>query len=115
MSHSRYALLVHLRDEEPTTTRDLAKAVGFTAATISRMLEPLVADGLVEREPSGSDRRVVNLRLTDRGRRAVKARDAFWLKRWEKAFEGVDPDVIATATEVLGRITVIYEDPEKPL
>jgi DNA-binding MarR family transcriptional regulator len=54
--------------------REVARLAGVSKATVSGVLNTLERDGWVVRERRAEDRRVVTVRLTDRGRRAaVKA------------------------------------------
>lgn len=47
---------------------DLASALGKNARTTTGIVDRLVARGMVVREDDGNDRRVVNCRLSDKGR-----------------------------------------------
>jgi DNA-binding MarR family transcriptional regulator len=51
--------------------RDLQRALGVAAATVSRMLRSLEELGLVEREVTEEDHRCRNVMLTKEGRRCV--------------------------------------------
>jgi DNA-binding MarR family transcriptional regulator len=115
MSHARYNLLWRLGGEEPTTLRDLARSMGFTATTISRMLEPLVVEGFVTRVPSKKDRRAVVLTLTKKGQKMVATRSAFWEGRWLRTFGNVDIRIMEDGARAFEYITRIYEDPETPI
>lgn len=53
------------------TAAELAREIQLDAGAMTRMLDRLEAKGLVRRERSQSDRRVVNLALTDTGREAA--------------------------------------------
>ena len=67
---SQYQLLAPLEEEESELqVGELAEAAGCAAPTATRMLDGLERDGIVERRPSTSDRRVVTVRLTRKGRR----------------------------------------------
>lgn len=46
----------------------VAAALGVAQSTATRLVDPLVREGLVRREPDPEDGRVVVIRLTDRGR-----------------------------------------------
>ncbi|QIL83726.1 winged helix-turn-helix transcriptional regulator [Diaphorobacter sp. HDW4A] len=52
-----------------TTNAQLAKDLGMDPASVTRALDRIEAKGLLRRERSTSDRRVVHLVLTDEGRR----------------------------------------------
>ncbi|WP_353234416.1 MarR family winged helix-turn-helix transcriptional regulator [Diaphorobacter ruginosibacter] len=52
-----------------TTNAHLAKDLGMDPASVTRALDRIEAKGLLRRERSTSDRRVVHLALTDEGRR----------------------------------------------
>lgn len=54
------------------TGNELARALEIDAGAMTRLLDRLEAKGLVERERSEADRRVVHLRLTAAGRAAAE-------------------------------------------
>lgn len=53
---------------KPMSQTELANAVGVEGATMVTMLDRLVRDGLVERQPSTTDRRIKLISLTDAGK-----------------------------------------------
>lgn len=62
-----YKLMLH----EGATTAHLARDLEIDPGAMTRSVDRLVAKGLVRRERSQEDRRVVHLVLTDEGRRAA--------------------------------------------
>ena len=54
------------------TVASCAREAGVDAGAMTRMLDRLEAKGLVYRNRSDDDRRVVNIKLTNKGRRIVK-------------------------------------------
>ncbi len=62
-----YKLMLH----EGSTTASLARELEIDPGAMTRSVDRLVAKGLVERERSQADRRVVHLVLTEEGRRAA--------------------------------------------
>lgn len=57
---------------EPIETRDIAAEGGFSKATLSGVLSTLESRDLVTRTRSASDGRLVEVRLTTRGRRLMR-------------------------------------------
>ena len=113
IGHAQFELLVELCVRGPLHAGELAEVVGASAATVSGMLDNLCAAELVERTRSESDRRLVVVKLTRRGKRKVEARKALWRRRWEEALEGVDEEELRVASRVLDRIGGIFtERPE---
>lgn len=62
-----FAVMVTHRAEP----REVARLAGVSRASVSGVLNTLERDGLIVRERSSADRRVVTVRLTPRGRRAT--------------------------------------------
>jgi DNA-binding MarR family transcriptional regulator len=110
LGHAQFELLGELYAGGPMHAGELAEAVAASAATVSGMLDHLCASDLVERTRSETDRRIVVVKLTRRGRRKVEARKALWQHRWQEALEGLDDDELRTATVVLERISGIFSE-----
>ena len=73
------------------TTKDIATATGVTTGNITGLVDKLEAEGLVVRDRSEKDRRVVYLEATKKGqslleelRRAVVAEAAKGFERWTR-------------------------------
>jgi MarR family transcriptional regulator for hemolysin len=61
------ALAAIINSPWPSAQVDIAKRLRIEGPTMTRMLDSLEADGLVERLPDPNDRRTKQLRLTPRG------------------------------------------------
>jgi DNA-binding MarR family transcriptional regulator len=68
----QYRALVVMAGRGAVRPVDLADALSSTAPTVTRLCDRLVAKGLIVREHRGPDRRSVELRLTNAGRRLVR-------------------------------------------
>jgi DNA-binding MarR family transcriptional regulator len=108
VGHAQFELLGELYARGAMHAGELAEAVAASAATVSGMLDGLCEADLVERTRSETDRRIVVVKLTRRGRRKVEARKALWQRRWQEALEGIDEDELRNATAVLDRIRGIF-------
>ena len=67
LTHAQWVPLYKLAHGECATMAELARALQFDPASMTRALDRLEAKGLVQRVRSQSDRRVVNLELTPAG------------------------------------------------
>jgi DNA-binding MarR family transcriptional regulator len=73
MSAHQAGILSHLDDVEPTSVSELAEHMGVTVSTMSISVGRLGRQGYVDRRRSAADGRVVELRLTEAGRRVRDA------------------------------------------
>ncbi|GGU35744.1 MarR family winged helix-turn-helix transcriptional regulator [Nocardioides albus] len=71
-------ILMHLfsRDDQPQS--ELLASIGVDASTLSRALRRMQDVGLLVREPAEHDRRVMIVRLTDKGRAMREPIAAMW-------------------------------------
>jgi DNA-binding MarR family transcriptional regulator len=113
VGHAQFELLHELYTGGPMQAGELAEAVLASAATVSGMLDHLCEADLVERTRSDSDRRIVVVKLTRRGRRKVESRKAEWQRRWQEALEGLDDEELRTAARVLDRIGGIFREQQR--
>jgi MarR family transcriptional regulator for hemolysin len=72
LSDAVWTPLVHLhRLGDGISQTELATAVGLDGSSLVRLLDMLVEQGLIERQPHASDRRIKLIYLTAEGRRSV--------------------------------------------
>ena len=93
ISHGRFIVLMLLnRDpEKPVNPADLADRANVTRATITGLIDTLERDGLVKREHTLDDRRMMLVRLTAEGR---------------GYFEKILPDYFRQVASVMSHLTV---------
>ena len=98
----------------PLTLGALAAAEQVRPPTMTRIVAALEAAGLVAREPSPQDRRVVRVRATAAGKRllaAGRARRTESLARQLAALPPADLDTLARAAEILDRLARAPDGP----
>jgi DNA-binding MarR family transcriptional regulator len=110
LSDAQYSLLFGLRCETELSSSELAYAADLSPATATEMLDGLVAAGLVRRERSARDRRVVLISLTDRGRGLVEERRARYEPRWQAALAEFSDEELRTAAAVLDRLREMFDE-----
>ncbi len=112
-SYSGFRVLYMIWLAEPVEARDLARFAGVSRQTTSTVLSTLEAAGLVDRRQTSTvDRRLVSVRLTDRGRRAVEeaigAQNALE-SRWFSVLAEAEQDAVL---EMLERVLARIERPD---
>jgi DNA-binding MarR family transcriptional regulator len=112
LSYAQMNLLFGLDCEHPVSARDLAETAVLSPATVTQMLEALEAEGLVRRERSADDRRVVLTRLTEHGEELMGAHRAEMQRRWRTALAAFDDDQLDTAAAVLSALATMFENYE---
>ena len=101
LSHAQFELLIELHERGELSVGELAEAAQVTPATVTQMLDHLVACGHVERTRSEHDRRVVVSPLTAPWPARDRQAQATEKVRWESALQDLSHDQLRAATEVL--------------
>lgn len=101
VSEKQVRILRQLDDRDPAMVGELADFLGVTPSTMSLNLTRLEAAGLVSRSRDPDDRRVMNVLLTDRGRRLRDAAAPFDPRRTDALLALLRPDERARALDGL--------------
>ncbi len=72
MDVPRWRVLMILAEDEPAAVTVLSERSVVKLATMTRIVQRMVADGLVSTEVSETDGRVTHVRMTDSGREALE-------------------------------------------
>ncbi|MFZ0043454.1 MAG: MarR family transcriptional regulator [Solirubrobacteraceae bacterium] len=110
LSDAQYGLLFGLREQDAIASSELACLAGLSPATATQMLDALASGGLVRRERSSTDRRVVLTTLTDRGHALVEARHAQFAPRWNDALAPFSDEELQTAAAVMDSLHAMFDD-----
>ncbi len=93
-----------------TRQKDLAASVGIECPSLVRLLDTLVAKGLIERSEDATDRRAKLLRLTSEGREiVVRIRETVKALESEILSPFTDGDIVRLA-ELIGRLESAVDD-----
>jgi DNA-binding MarR family transcriptional regulator len=95
-------VLSHLDEERAITPSALARHIGVVPSTFSAQLDRMVSLGYVARNRSGSDRRRWELRLTDKGGRALAATSVLDGRRVQRLLARLSPRERSRAVEGMG-------------
>lgn len=110
LSDAQYGLLFCLRGSGELSTGELAEAAELSPASATEMLDGLAAHGLVTRNRSKRDRRVVLTSLTPRGSELVEERRARVEPRYRAALAEFDDEQLLVAAAVLDRLRQMFDE-----
>src|SRR5215218_3850303 len=88
---SQYQLLAGLAEGSERPVGELAEAAAIATPTATRMLDGLERAGIAVRRPSTSDRRVVTVGLTAKGRRLMQRKQEVVRAKRRALFESLSP------------------------
>ena len=90
--------------EDGLTPGRIARSLDLATPTVTKMTTRMEAAGLVERRPHPSDRRLVRIALTDRGRALEDVIGAEMQGVTERALHSLTPDERALLLRFLGEV-----------
>jgi len=103
----RHRILKCLEKSGPHNLTEVSATLDVKKNTLSELMDRMVRDGLVARELSPADRRVVRLRITPAGRSAIRGFEKSMMDNIGQFLKGLDAedrrDVVA-AMESMTRI-----------
>ncbi|HST19062.1 MAG TPA: MarR family transcriptional regulator [Gaiellaceae bacterium] len=109
LSFAQFHLLFHLAEQGQLSIGQLATAAELVPATATQMLDGLERIGLVERERSQEDRRIVTCALTPHGTKMVAERRAELERHWHEALAAFSAAELETAADVLERLRTMLD------
>ncbi|MDL5033401.1 MarR family transcriptional regulator [Pelomonas sp. APW6] len=104
LTHAQWAPMLRLRLHGPSSTLQLSKDLDVDAGALSRLLDRLEAKGLVVRERSSTDRRVVQVSLSEEGQRVTAELPAVLSEVFNAHLAGFTEAEWRTLIELLQRL-----------
>ena len=99
--------LTMLRQLQPASLVQLAEGIGVTPSTTSRLVDRLVAAGLVDRRTSPESRRQIELRLSPEGEATLDRYDALRLAGMTDAVEQLPENRRDAVLEALAEFAAV--------
>ncbi len=93
---------------------EIARRIGIEGATLTRMLDSLEAEGLIERLAGPSDRRAKHIRLTEAGETALAELMAIAHGLRTMLLERLSPEEVGQANGLLGKLLDRFDDFPQP-
>lgn len=101
-----WLILISLKTQPTGNQRELAKAVGIQGATLTHHLNAMEADGLITRQRDPANRRVHQVRLTERGETLFHQLAAAARAHDRRLRTGLTDAELATLEHLLDRLRV---------
>lgn len=109
LTFSQWTTLVALHDGRIKTAGDLAHNICHDAGSLTRLIDEMERRGLVSRSRSETDRRVVTLSLTARGRALVEQLAPRVMNLWNGLLAGFTHAEVDMLIDLLTRLVVAAE------
>jgi DNA-binding MarR family transcriptional regulator len=109
LSFTQWISLMGLREGVAKTSADLARHLNHDTGAVTRMVDQLEKRGFIKRERSKSDRRVVHLILTPRGRAVAKSFTPHITDFWNGVMDEFSHAEITTLIQLLTRLMTRLE------
>ena len=110
VSDAQYGLLFGLCGEDCLASSELAARADLSPASATEMLDLLAQTGLVRRERSERDRRIVLVSLTERGQAMLEERRQRYEPRWRGALGEFSDEELLSAVAVLDRLRRLFDE-----
>ena len=107
MTRAKWAVLARLDRFEGLKQAELAEMLDLQPITLTRLLDGLADNGLIERRPDPDDRRAKRLFLTPAARPLLERLTALGEDLMATALAGLSP---ADVDALLGRLTAVKEN-----
>jgi DNA-binding MarR family transcriptional regulator len=97
----RFRALAVLAELSDLTVNELARHTSVERSALSRVLDQLEAEGLIERRPKSADKRALSIRITEAGRAAFRTMRPVRNAVLKRATEGIPPEDIEKMLSVV--------------
>ncbi len=94
---------------ESRTMSEVAKDLDITVGTLTTAINNLVRKGYVSRERDDKDRRVVKIKLTQKGKLAYRIHEKFHLDMIKHTIEGLSEDEEVVLAESLKKLNKYFK------
>lgn len=102
---NQFATLAAIHQRQGGSMQTVAADLGLDPSTMTRVLRPLVDDGLVKVEP-GPNRRAKQLALTERGQRKLRDTHGLWERAQNDLREKLGPGIF---DRLVGDLTSLHD------
>ena len=103
---THYNMIEYIYRHDQCIVKQIAQAFNISPPAVSKQLKFLIAHDLVEQQQSAVDRRIFNLRVTDKGRFIIDNSENFRQTVAKEASKSLTEDDLNKLTELLDKVLV---------
>lgn len=100
----QWVVLMTVRDGLAVTAATICRDYRHDQGALTRVIDQLETRGLLERQRSTEDRRVVELKLTEQGSKTVESLIPVVVERLNTALDGFTVEEVSELTRLLGKL-----------
>lgn len=106
---SQLAIMLAVAEQKTTQATKLSREMKVSAPSITGIVDRLVRTNYIKRMPDKKDRRVVNLMLTEKGKKEINALRDRMSNRWKTILLELGPQDRELYLSLMKKILVILE------
>lgn len=104
MTRAQWAVLSRIERNEGLKQSEIADILEIQPITLTRLLDRLAENGLIERRPDEHDRRAWRLYLTPAAKPVVERLETLGREMLRSALKGISLDTVTRLTEEIGAV-----------
>lgn len=101
---THYNIIEYIYRHDHCIVKEIAKAFHISPPAVSKQLKFLIENKLIEQQQSAADRRIFNLRVTDKGRFIIDNSENFRETVAKEAAKSLTEDDLNKLTELLNKV-----------
>ncbi len=105
---SQWSTLLAFDDKNALKMNELSKRLALATSTMTRMIDNLVKEGLVERKPDFADRRLVMVHLTKDGKRLAQRLHKLQSEYFNTLLDHIDADMRGQVVASLNNLLLAF-------
>ena len=105
---SQWSTLLAFDDKNVLKMNELSKRLALATSTMTRMIDNLVKEGLVERKPDFADRRLVMVHLTKEGKRLTQRLHKLQSEYFNTLLDHIDADTRGQVVTSLNNLLLAF-------
>ncbi|HLG30166.1 MAG TPA: MarR family transcriptional regulator [Candidatus Brocadiales bacterium] len=105
---SQWSTLLAFDDKNALKMNELSKRLALATSTMTRMIDNLVKEGLVERKPDFADRRLVMVHLTKEGKRLAQRLHKLQSEYFNTLLDHIDADMRGQVVTSLNNLLLAF-------